>query len=147
MIANNIYDNLQHFSNDTNVQVDNGNTKTKQIQHTPNIHKSQNIQTKSEKIPSPWKLFHDTPFDYLPRTCASRRFYNNFISKSKSHLNYTVTLPFYVLFLGLFFRNVLLSPMLDHGFSGENTPFLKISFIYIDTSHKIFTTQRKYFMN
>ena len=36
MIANNIYDNLQHFSNDTNVQVDNGNTKTKKF----NIHQT-----------------------------------------------------------------------------------------------------------
>ena len=46
MTSNNIYNNLQHFDNDINVQVENGNTKTKQIKGTPNIRKSQSIQTK-----------------------------------------------------------------------------------------------------
>ena len=40
---------------------------------------------------------------------------------------FKVRLSFYVLFLGLIFRNDLLSPKLNHEFSGENTTFLKIS--------------------
>ena len=70
---------------------------------------------------------------YLHRNYFTIRhsLYNNLISKSKSHLKFTVTLSFYVLFLGLIFRNYLVSPKLNHGFSGENTPFLKISYIYI----------------
>ena len=39
-------------------------------------------------------------------------------------------LSFYVLFLGLIFRNYLLSPKLNHGFSGENTTFLKTTYKY-----------------
>ena len=58
------------------------------------------------------------------------RFYSNLISKSRSHLILTVTLSFYVLFLSLIFRNYLLSLKLNHGFSGKNTTFLKISYIY-----------------
>ena len=38
-------------------------------------------------------------------------------------------LSFY-LFLGLIFRNYLLSPKLNHGFSGKNTTFLKINYRY-----------------
>ena len=46
---------------------------------------------------------------------------------------FTVRLSFYVLFLGLIFRNHLLSwiiSKLNHVFSGENTTFLKISYKY-----------------
>ena len=100
MISNNIYNNLHHFDNDIIVQVDNGNTKTKKIQRTRNVRRSQSIQTKSEEISSPSKLFHGAPFSYFPGTCVSR-FYSNLISKSRSHLIFTVTLSFYVLFLGL----------------------------------------------
>ena len=127
IISNNIYNNLYHFDNDIIVQVDNGNTKTRQIQRTRNVRRSKNIQTKSEEISSPSKLFHCAPFFYFPGTCVSRRFYNNLISKRRSHLIFTVTLSFYVLFLGLIFRNYLLSPKLNHGFSGENTTFWKIN--------------------
>ena len=127
IISNNIYNNLHHFDNDIIVQVDNGNTKTRQIQRTRNVRRSKNIQTKSEEISSPSKLCHCAPFFYFPGTCVSRRFYNNLISKRRSHLIFTVTLSFYVLFLGLIFRNYLLSPKLNHGFSGENTTFWKIN--------------------
>ena len=118
MISSNIYNNSQNLDNDVNVQVDNGNTKTKQIQATPNIRKL--FKQKAKKF-------------YLHRNYFTIRhsLYNNLISKSKSHLKFTVTLSFYVLFLGLIFRNYLVSPKLNHGFSGENTPFLKISYIYI----------------
>ena len=105
IISKNIYNNLHHFDNDIIVQVDNGNTKTKQIQLTRNVRRSQIIQTKSEEISSPSKLFQGAPFSYFPGTCVSKRFYSNLISKSRSHLIFTVRLSFYVLFLGLIFRN------------------------------------------
>ena len=130
IISNNIYNNLHHFNNNIIVQVDNGNTKTKQIQRTRNVRRSKNIQIKSEEISSPSKLFYGAPFSYFPGTYVSRRFYSNLISKSRSHLIFTVTLSFYVLFLGLIFRNYFLSPKLNHGFSGENTTFLKINYKY-----------------
>ena len=76
------------------------------------------------------KLFHGALFSYFPGTCVSKRFYRNLISKSRSHLIFTVKLSFCLLFLGLIFRNYLLSPKLNHGFSGENTTFLKISYKY-----------------
>ena len=85
-MSNNIYNNLYHFDNGIVVQVDNGNTKTKQIQRTRNVCRSKSIQTKSEKISSPSKLFHGAPFSYFPETCVSRRFYSNLTSKSRSHL-------------------------------------------------------------
>ena len=48
IISNNIYNNfLHHFDDNIIVQVDNGNTKTKQIQRTRNVRRSKNIQTKS----------------------------------------------------------------------------------------------------
>ena len=65
IISSNIYNNLHHFNNDIIVQVDNGNTKTKQIQRTRNVTRSQIIQTESEEISSPSKLFHGAPFSYL----------------------------------------------------------------------------------
>ena len=46
---------------------------------------------------------------------------DNLISKCKSYLKFTVTLSFEVLFLGFIFRNYLLSPKLNHRFSGEYT--------------------------
>ena len=90
IISNNIYNDLHHFDNDIIVQVDNGNTKAKQIQRTRNVSRSKNIQTKSEEISSPSKLFHVAPFSYFPGTCVSM-FYSNFICKSRSHLIFTVT--------------------------------------------------------
>ena len=84
----------------------------------------------SEEISSPSKLFHGAPFSYFSETSVSKRFYSNLISKSKSHLIFPLRLYFYVLFLGLIFRNYLLPPKLNHGFSGENTTFLKISYKY-----------------
>ena len=110
IISNNIYNNLHHFNNDIIVQVDNGNTKTKQIQRTRNVRRSQFIQTKKKEISTASKLFHGAPFSYFPGTCVSKRFYSNLISKSRSHLIFTVRLSFYVLFLGLIFRNYFLSP-------------------------------------
>ena len=94
IISKNIYNNLHHFDNDIIVQVDNGNTKTKQIQLTRNVRRSQIIQMKSEEISSPSKLFHSAPISYFPGTCISKRFYSNLISKSRSHLIFTVTLSF-----------------------------------------------------
>ena len=131
IISNNIYSNLHRFDNDIIVQVDNANIKTKQIQRTRNVRKSQITQTKSELISSPSKLFHGAPFSYFPGTCLSKKFYSNIVSKSRSHLMFTVNLSFYVLFLGLFFRIYLLSPKLNREFSGENTKFLKISYKYL----------------
>ena len=130
IISNNIYNNLHHFDNDITVPVDNGNTKTKQIQRTRNVRRSQITQTKSEEISFPSKLFHSPPFSYFPRTCVGKMFYSSLISKSRSHLMFTVRQSFYVLFLGLIFTNYLLSPKLNHGFSGENATFLKISYKY-----------------
>ena len=130
IISNNIYNNLHYFDNDVVVQVDNGNTKTKQIQRTRNVRRSQIIQTKSEEIPSPSKLFNSSPFSNFPGTSVSKRLYSNLIPKSRSHLICTVRLCFYLLFPGLLFRNYLLSPELNHGFSGENITFLKISYKY-----------------
>ena len=126
IISNNIYNNLHHFGNDITVQVDKGNTKTKQIQRTQTVRRSQIIQTKGEEISSPMKLFDGATFSYFPGICVSKRFYNNLISKSRSHLTFTVRLSFYVFFVGLISRNYLLSPKLNHGFSGENTTFSKI---------------------
>ena len=94
IISNNICNNLQHFDNDIIVQVDNGNTKKKQIQRARNVRRSQSIQTKSRQISSPSKSFHSAPLSYLPGTCLSRRFYSNPISKSSNHLTFTVTLSF-----------------------------------------------------
>ena len=48
IISNNIYNNLHHFNNDIIVQVDNGNTKTKQIQRTPNVRRNKSIQIRSQ---------------------------------------------------------------------------------------------------
>ena len=76
-------------------------------------------------------------FFYFPGTCVSKRFYSNFISKSRRHLIFTVKLSFYVLFLGLIFKDYLLSSKLNHGFSSKNTTFSKISYKY--------THQTKYF--
>ena len=133
IISKNIYNNLHHFGNDITVQVDNRNHKTKEIQLTPDVRRSQIMQTKSEEISSPSKLFHGALFSYFPGTCLSKRFYINLISKSRRHLIFTGKLFFYVLFLGLIFRNYLLSPKMNHGFSGENTTFSKISYKY--TNH------------
>ena len=131
IVSNNIYNNLRHFDNNIIAQVDDGNTKTKQIQRTRTVRRSKNIQIeKSEEISSPSKLFYGAPFSYFSGTCVSRRFYSNLISKSRSHLIFTVALSFYVLFLGLIFRNYFLSPKLNHGFSGEHTIFLKINYKY-----------------
>ena len=85
---------------------------------------------KSEETSSPSKLFHSAQFSYFPGTSVSRRFYSNVISKSRSHLIFTVTLSFCVLFLGLIFKSDLLSPKLNYEFLGENTTFLKVSYIY-----------------
>ena len=82
-------------------------------------------QTKSEEISSPLKLLYGAPISYFPGTCVNKRFYRNLISKSRSHLIFTVRLSFYLLFLDLIFRNDLLSPKLNHGFSGKNTTFSK----------------------
>ena len=100
IIFKNIFNNLHHFDNDIIVQVDNGNTKTKQIQLAPNVRRSQIIQTKSEEISSPSKVFHGGLFSYFPGTCLSKRFYINLISKSRNHLIFTGKLFFYVLFPG-----------------------------------------------
>ena len=62
-----IYNNLHHFDNDI-VQDDNGNIKTKQIQRTWNVRRSQSVQAKSEEISS-LKLFHGAPFSYFLGTC------------------------------------------------------------------------------
>ena len=40
IISSNIYNNLHHFGNDITVQVDKGNTKTKQIQHISTVRRS-----------------------------------------------------------------------------------------------------------
>ena len=125
IISKNIYNNLHHFDNDIIVKVDNGNTKTKQIQLTRNVRRSQIIQTKSEEISSPSKLFHGAPISYFPGTCESKRFYSNLIPKSRSHLIITVKLSFYVLFLGLIFRNYLLSPKLNTDFLAKIVHFQK----------------------
>ena len=76
-------------------------------------------------------LFHGAQISYFPGTCVSKRFYSNLISKSTRHLIFTAKLSFYVLFLGLIFRNYFLSPKLNHGFSSENTTFSKISYNYM----------------
>ena len=110
IISNNIYKNLHHFNNNIIVQLDNGNTKTKQIQCTQNICISQSSHSKSEEISSPSKLFHGVSFSFFPGTCVSQRFYSNLISKTRSHLIFRVRLFFYVLFLGLIFRKYLFSP-------------------------------------
>ena len=81
MISNSIYNNLQHFDSDINVQVNKWYTKTRQIQRTRSIRKSQNIQIKKEQISSPSKSFHGAPFAYFSGTCESTSFYNNLISK------------------------------------------------------------------
>ena len=130
IISSNIYNNLLYFDNNIIVRVDNGNTKINQIQRTRNVRRSQRIQIKSEEISAPFILFHVAPFSYFPGTCVSRRFYSNLISKSKSHLIFTVTLSFYILSLTLIFRFYFLSPKLNHGFSGEKFTFLKISYKY-----------------
>ena len=65
IISNNIYNDLHHFKNDIIVQVDNGNTKTKQIQRTRNVHRRQIIQKESEEISFPSKLFHGAPFSFF----------------------------------------------------------------------------------
>ena len=54
-------------------------------------------------------------------------------------------LSFYVLFLGLIFRNYLLSPKLNHGFSGENTTFLKINYKY--THHAKYLHLEEYILS
>ena len=143
IISNSIYNNLHHFDNDIIVQVDNGNSKTKQMQRTRS--RSKIIRTKSEEISSPSKLFHSAPFSYFPGTCVSRRFYSNLISKRRSHLIFTITLSFYVLFLGLIFRNYLLSPKLNHGFSSEGTTFLKINYKY--THHTKYLHLEEYILS
>ena len=84
-------------------------------------------------------------FSYFPGTCVSRRFYSNLISKSRSHLIFTVTLYFYVLFLGLIFRNYFLSHKLNHGFSGENATFLKINYKY--THHTKYLHLEEYILS
>ena len=99
-------------------------------QNRSNVHET-SVEDKAfkqnEEIASPSKIFCSAPFSYFSGTCVSRRFYSNLISKSRSHLIFTVTLSFYVLFLGLIFRSYLLSSELNHGLSGENIAFLKIS--------------------
>ena len=62
IISKNIYNNLHHFDNYIIVQVDNGNPKTKEIQLTPDVRRSQIMQTKSEEISFPSKLFHGVLF-------------------------------------------------------------------------------------
>ena len=57
IISKNIYNNLHHFDNDIIVEVGDGNPKTKEIQLTPDVRRSQIMQTKSEEISSPSKLF------------------------------------------------------------------------------------------
>ena len=74
IISSNIYNNLNHFDNNIIVQVDNGNTKTKQIQRTRNLRRSKNIQIKSEEISSPSKLFYGASFSYFPGTCVIEGF-------------------------------------------------------------------------
>ena len=71
IISNNIYNNLHHFDDNIIVQVDDGNTKTKQIQRTRNVRRSKNIQIKSEEISPPSKLFYGVPFSYFSGTCVS----------------------------------------------------------------------------
>ena len=131
IISNNICNNLHHFDNNIIVQVDNWNSKRKQIQLTRNLRRSQTIQTKREEISSLSRFFHGSPCSYFPGTCVSKMFYSNLISKSRSHLIFTVRLSFHVLFLDLIFRNYFLSTKLNHGFSGENTTFSKISYEYM----------------
>ena len=75
---------------------------------------------------------------------CNRRFYKNLISKSRSHLIFTVTLSFYVLFLGLIFKSYLLLPKLNYGFSGENSIFLKASYIY--THHTKYLHPEEYIL-
>ena len=145
IIFNNIYSNLHHFGNNITVQVDDGNTNTKQVQRTRNARGSKNIQIKSEEISSPSKLFYGAPFSYFSGTCVSRRFYSNLISKSRSHLIFTVALFFYVLVLCLIFRNYFLSPKLNHGFPGENTTFLKINYKY--THHTKYLHLEEYILS
>ena len=105
-------------------------TPKQQIQGTRNVRRSQNTQTKSEEISYPSKLFHGAPFSSFPGTGVSKTFYSNPISKTRTHLMFTVNLSLYLLFLDLIFRKYLLSPKLNHGFSSENTTFLKISYKY-----------------
>ena len=145
IISNNISNNLHHFDNNIIVQVDDGNTQTKQIQGTRGVRRSKNIQIKSEEISSPSKLFYGAPFSYFSGTCVSRRLYSNFNSKSRSHFIFTVALSFYVLFLGLIFRNYFLSPKLNHGFSDENTTFLKINYKY--THHTKYLHLEEYILS
>ena len=49
IISKNVYNNLHHFDNDIIVQVDNGNPKTKEIQLTPDLRRSQIMQKKVKK--------------------------------------------------------------------------------------------------
>ena len=128
IISNNIYNNLHHFDNDVVVQVDSGNTKA----NRSNVHETsievKSFEQKQKKFDLLWNYFmvcHSLIF-LVP--CVSKSFYSNPISKSRSHLIFTVKLSFYVLFLRLIFRNYLLSPKWNHGFSGDNTTFLKISY-------------------
>ena len=143
IISNNIFNNLHHFNNDIIVQVDNGNTNAKQIQRTGNFRRSRSFQTKSEETSSPIKLFHSAQFSYFPGAWVIR-FHSNLISKSRSHLIFTVTLSFYVLFLGLIFKSYLLLPKLNYGFSGENSIFLKASYIY--THHTKYLHPEEYIL-
>ena len=121
IISNNIYN---AYTISTTIKL------FKLTTETPKLNKSNVHETSAEvkslkhvKISSPSKLFHGASFSYFPGTCLSKRFYNSLISKSRSYLIFTVSLSFYVLLLGLFFRNYLLSPKLNHGFSGEMLHF------------------------
>ena len=128
IISNNIYN---AYTISTTIKL------FKLTTETPKLNKSNVHETSAEvkslkhvKILFSSKLFHDAPFSYFPGTCVSKMFYNNLISKSRSYLIFTVRLSFYALLLGLIFRNYLLSPKLNYGFSGENATFLKISYKY-----------------
>ena len=104
---------LHHFSNDIIVQVDNGNTET-----------SVEVKSLKQKV----KKFHLLQKYFMVRhSLIFLEPVYNLISESRGHLMFKVRLSFYVLFLGLIFTNDLLSPKLNHEFSGENTTFSKMS--------------------
>ena len=128
IISNNIY---SAYTISATIKLFKLTTETPKL-NKPNVHEtSAEVKSlKHVKISSPSKLFHGAPFSYFPGTCVSERFYSNLISKSRSYLMFTVRLSFYVLLLGLIFRNYLSLPKLNHVFSDENATFLKISYKY-----------------
>ena len=65
--------------------------------------------------------------------------------KSRSHLKFTVTLSFYVLFLDLIFRNYLLPRKLNHKYSGGNTTkYLHLEEYILSTSNLKFKQDRPF---